>query len=243
MTGPGIRIGVPAYFSPRYSSDDWTEMPGAGEGTLVVVNPASGPARGMRAEYRRQTRHAQHCGVSVYGYVDVAYGRRSRRDILRDIGAYAVALGVDGVLLDQAPADRDALQRLARLMWPVRTTGLRVAINPGQPQIADVAFTRFDEVVVFEGDWDAYQRADNDCRTPVPGGADRWHLVYDVPPERLVDVVKRARGLGAALVYATEKTLPNPWDGLPCGWAAMVDAIDRGRRLSAGARSTLSPVI
>jgi Spherulation-specific family 4 len=227
MTQPAIRVGAPAYFSPRYAPDDWTALLGAGDGSLVVVNPASGPAPGMRGDYRQQIREAQRRGVLVYGYVDVTYGRRRRRDVLREIGAYATALGVDGVFLDQVPADGARLRRLARLMRPVRGAGVRVAINPGQPEVAELALTRFDEVVVFEGDWDAYQRVDARCAAFESGGARRWHLVYGIPAGRSGEVVARARRLGADLVYATDKVLPNPWDGLPSGWDDMVEAINR----------------
>ena len=94
----------------------------------------------------------------------------------------------------------------------------RVVSNPGQ--VPDRCYAgAADTIVTFEGPYATYVEQTRDDRTP--GWArkarpDRiWHLVYEVSPADLVDVIARAGAANAGYVYATNLTLPNPWAALP----------------------------
>jgi hypothetical protein len=185
------------------------------------VNPDSGPTGGMGEVYGDAVRRLRRSGVLVYGYVDIGYGATSIRRVVAAVSAYRRRLGLDGAFLDQAPAAGVALGRFARLAAALRATGLRVAINPGQPQFDPAALRRFDEVVAFEGDWRTYRAARRDLAA-YPSSTRVWHLVYGTPAAVIPAVVAQARELGAGVIYATELGLPNPWRTLPAGWSTLV---------------------
>jgi Spherulation-specific family 4 len=212
-----VRLAVPAYFHPDRDAATWALLAQrASEIGLVVVNPCSGvgavtdPAYlGLGTGRWRST---------VVGYVDTAYARRELDDVADEAAAYARRYGVGSVFLDQVssgPADLPHYRELARRL---RTAGAqRVVLNPGtvpHPGYLEIA----DVVVTFEDTAERYRR----WRPPAlpTGPAATCHLVHGAPAATHRDVLVRAAQLGAGYAYVTDRTLPNPWDALPCGWAA-----------------------
>ena len=55
-------------------------------------------------------------------------------------------------------------------------------------------------------------------RSPA-GPAAVCHLVHDAPPATHRAVLARAARRGATYAFVTDRRLPNPWDGLPTGFA------------------------
>ncbi|MEW6583031.1 MAG: spherulation-specific family 4 protein [Actinomycetota bacterium] len=224
-----LALGVPAYFSPVRESGEWTRLAAAPPGTVIIVNPDSGPDPGMRGDYAAAVAASRRRGCLVYGYVDTAYGARDARAVVADAHAYRFDLGVDGVFLDRAGCDREALAGLESVARSVRPWGLRVAVNPGHPQVPAEVLDMFEEVVLFEGPLDMYadlpERGDVDTR-PRPGR--RWHLVYGVRSASVMAAVLTvASWRGADVVYVTDGHLPNPWEALPDYWDRQVDAVSR----------------
>ena len=233
MTGvPGgaSALGVPAYFNPAHAPAEWARLALAPAGTIIVVNPDTGPSGAMRADYVAAVAAARRRGCLVYGYVDSAYGARSIAAMSADARLYRAELGVDGVFLDQAGGDPGALAALDGAAAAARRWGLRVAVNPGHPQVAPDVLERFDEVVLFEGPLDAY--ADMPALTPPrEGWAGRpWHLIYGVrSPSVMAAVLSVAAWRGAAVVYVTDGILPNPWRTLPGYWDREVEVVGSTR--------------
>jgi hypothetical protein len=215
-----MRIGAPAYFSPSIAPDEWARLERLQAGSVVVVNPASGPAAGMSAEYGSAVRTVRRRGALVYGYIDLAYGANGNWRVLRAAAAYRRQLGLDGVFLDQAPHDRAGLAPFRRLSWALRGLGLRTAINPGRALDDDAVTRWFDEVVVFEGHWSDYRRLPVDFQSAAD--ARRWHLVYGVREAHTSEAVARAQRHGAGVLYVTDGDMPNPWLRLPAAWTSLI---------------------
>lgn len=215
MTRP--RLLVPAYFHPAVAPADWAALAvGPGEADLVVLNVDSGPGRAVEAEFARVAADLRPAGVGLLGYVDSAYGRRAHEVMLGEAARYREWYGTDGVFLDQAPSDASELpghRRLTGALPGLIVCNHGVYPDPGYAEAADV-------LVTFEGPWAAYQAS------RVPEWAFRLpaarfcHLVYDVPPERLGDVRRRAVHGNAGMLYATDRTGANPYDRLPMGDSA-----------------------
>jgi hypothetical protein len=202
---------IPAYLTPRAIVD---AVDGSSRPRLIVVNPQSGPGADEHPDYRRAVRTAQRAGARVLGYVPTNYASRPLADAMADVDRYAAWYGVDGVFLDEAAHDAAALPYYAALARDARADGLGVvALNPGTVP-APAYFDLADVVVTFEGPFSSYEAA--------LGSMPRW--LRDVPRRKVAHLVyaaDRAQALRAVtegeagFVYATDATLPNPWDRLP----------------------------
>ncbi len=216
-------VGVPAYFSPRDRPEAWRDLTRLEPGSLVVVNPDSGASADMAQVYRAPTRRLARAGVRVYGYVPLQYGDRSVDEVWREACRFHAELAVEGLFLDQLPSDPDVLDCAYEVAARAHRVGLRIAANPGQPDVPARVTDTFDEVVTFEGHYDDYISAGVPMRRRCR--ARQWHLVYGAPPERQGAVVRLAGVRGAAIAYATDLVMPNPWDGLPAAHPVHEDGI------------------
>lgn len=213
-----VRLGVPAYFHPSWAGADWARLTGdeAGEVGIVVINPDTGPGAGPDDAYRSVCASARRPDRCVAGYVDSGYGRRPVGDVVAEAAAYAHFYGLDAVFVDQVTSDPEHLPHYRRLVAALRERGAgEVILNPGvspDPGYHELA----DVVVEFEGGPEAYRRFTR-C-APGAGRGRRWHLVHGVPPAEHGDTIERARSAGVDYVYVTDRTMPNPWDGLPSTW-------------------------
>jgi hypothetical protein len=180
----------------------------------VIFNPDNGPGTAPRAAYRSAVAAEQRTGTRVLGYVHTGWGSRDPAAVVADLQRYRSWYGVDGVFLDETAHDAATLPYYAALARDARAGGARVvALNPGTvpaPGYFDLA----DIVVTFEGPFSGYEAA---LRT-MP----EW--LKDVPRRKVAHLVyaaDRAQALRAVtegeagFVYATDATLPNPWDRLP----------------------------
>ena len=152
------------------------------------------------------------------GYVDDAYGETDPAAIREQSSAYAAWYEVDGIFFDRTRGDGLAHRRLQPLCDELHDAGLHVALNPGQPEVDPRHLAIADHVVLFEGDMHAYKH------TQFPGWVhlhDRskvWHLVHNVPRDALSDVARLARERHVGLLLATDRSMPQPWAGLPSYW-------------------------
>lgn len=216
---------MPAYFHPSWASGAWAALEAAADATvgLVVVNPASGPGAASDEAYGSLCTSPRLRNV-VAGYVDSAYSGRPLEDVLAEAAAYGRFYGISSVFVDQVTSGPEGLPYYRELSVELRRRGMRrLVLNPGvvpRPEYLDLA----DVVVTFEGPWTAYRR-----HMP-PIHAATWHLVHSTPVEHHVLSLRMAAARGARYAYVTERTMPNPWDGLPTSWRALVDHVaERGR--------------
>jgi hypothetical protein len=204
----------------------WSELALVDAGPmLIVLNPASGPGTAVDPNYTAVLESLEGTGVEVYGYVDTDYGRRPASAVLADADRYLEWYEPDGIFLDQTPSEPELLAYLAGIGDGLRQRGLRVAMNPGQPDFEPGLLDAADFIVNFEGPLQQYEQ------TSFPGWATEnrskmWHLVYDVPDASAMDaVLSRSAQTGANAIFVTDGVLPNPWDGLPPYWEVQISHV------------------
>ena len=181
---------------------------------VVIFNPDNGPGATLDPAYLSAVAAEQRTGTRVLGYVHTGWGARDSAAVVADLLRYRSWYGVDGVFFDETAHDAGALPYYAALARDARAAGLRiVALNPGTVP-ARGYFDAADIVVTFEGPYSSYAAA--------LGSMPAW--LSDVPRRKVAHLVyaaDRARALrtitegSAGFVYATDASLPNPWDRLP----------------------------
>jgi hypothetical protein len=197
------RALIPAYMPPagieRLASHH-------GHGSIMIVNPASGPGPAADRAYAHAIRSAQGNGWRVVGYVPTGYGARPAADVEADAGRYASWYRVDGIFLDETAHTPDQLPYYRSLR--ARIPGL-LAINPGVPP--DPGYRDAANVIVtYEG---SYASAGNQLRPPSWLPARRAaYLVYGAPERAARALVDAHR---AGYLYVTSGTLPDPWSVPP----------------------------
>jgi hypothetical protein len=217
LTARPPRLAVPAYFHPGRDAATWQLLARrAPDVDLVVVNPCSGVGAATDPAYLALC--AGRWRPAILGYIDTAYARRALDDVVDEAVTYARRYGVHAVFLDQVtsgPVDLPHYRELARRL---RSAGLRrIVLNPGTvPHSGYLGIA--DVVVTFEDTAERYERWR--AATPPAGPAATWHLVHAAPVDTHRRTLAKARRLGAAYAFVTDRTLPNPWAALPGGWAA-----------------------
>lgn len=208
---------MPAYEYP--GGGLWREVAALPPGSLVVFDPADGPGDAVDPVYVTATATVRSRGIGTFGYVTTDYGRRSADQMIGEVASYERWYGPTGIFLDQTPPASTANKAIVATFDYVRSRQLRLAINPGQPDIDPEDAHVSDHVVNFEGPLAAYRRARFPSWT-MGFPADRfWHLVYDVEDlASLRAVLTAAARHRAGVVFVTDSTMPNPWGRLPTYW-------------------------
>ncbi len=221
-------VGIPAYSYPS-TTTMWNQLALVEGEAIVVLNPANGPGAGVDPVYTEAVGALRAPGTpdetDIYGYVDTDYGRRSADEVLADVIRYVQWYRPEGIFLDQTPSQVETVAYLVDISAQIRQQGLKVAMNPGQPDFDVRLMDAADYIVNFEGPADAYEA------TRFPSWARErsskfWHLVYRVPDaESMQQVLSSAAANGAKAVFVTDRDLPNPWDALPPYWHEEVDHV------------------
>jgi hypothetical protein len=224
------RVGIPAYFYPGRDGTEWRALLALPARSIVIVNPASSPGTAVDPNYVAALSLVAPRRFATFGYVDTDYARRRATTIVSEARKYRAWYGVDGVFLDQVPGGPDAVDHLAAIVARLRRRGFRVAMNPGQPDVASTYFDLADHVCVFEGPYDSYLHASFPATTLRQPAGKLWHLVYDVPgsPDAMETVRRLARRFHAGVLYATTCSMPNPWTGVDGAFPLAADAASRG---------------
>lgn len=212
-------LGVPAYFYPWPASSWWNQIADLRPGSLIIINPASGPGQAVDARYAAVIEKARSRGLVILGYVDSDYGAIAADRIADETLRHRSWYSVDGIFLDRVAPDDSSLPHYTDLAQRIHDAGLSVAFNAGQPDIYAGYAAVADHLVVFEGPLSKYV----ECHFPRwfadTAPYQLWHLVYGVATvEEMHRVVVRAAATNAGLVYVTDGILPNPWDHLPPYW-------------------------
>jgi hypothetical protein len=220
--------GVPAYFYPWPASTWWQQLADVRPGTVVVVNPASGPGAAVDPRYTAVVEAAHARGLVLFGYVDSDYGAIGIDDVVAQSSLHQSWYEVDGIFVDRIAPDNSSLPHYAKLAQRLHAAGMSVTFNAGQPYVdrgyAEVA----DHVVLFEGPLSTYAECQFPQWTQDIASNRIWHLVYGVATaEEMQDVVAHATANNAGLLYVTDGIFPNPWDHLPAYWQHERQLLDR----------------
>jgi Spherulation-specific family 4 len=240
------RLAVPGYF---YPGAEWSQLSGtAPAGSVVIVNPNSGPGATADANYVSAINAARARGVKVIGYVATTYTRRSATAVKSDIDLYYQQYSLDGIFFDEGASDCPSVKYYADLTTYVRakSTNTLVVVNPGV-NIPDCFSAAADIFVNFESDATKYLAGTGWMPNPWesdPANGDRfWHLIYKTPQANLAAVMALTKQRNASWVYVTPDDLPNPWDTLPTGtyWTDEIAALAAPASSTTSSSSTSVP--
>ncbi|MER5888183.1 spherulation-specific family 4 protein [Streptomyces sp. NPDC001941] len=221
-SAPPAAAGVPMYGHPGVAAPAWAALALADAPLRwVVLNQADGPGEHEDPVLYMAARAVRDAGTRVLGYITLDGGAREDFHTNAEAEAYA-ARGITGAFLDECPATGELLQATALTVLHQRAKGMRyVVLNPGVVPArgyCDIA----DQVVVFEGDLEAYRRAVFPSWTRDYPPSRFAHLVHGVrTADEAAEVVRLAGARGCSTVYAhsTRHTpATNTWDGLPPYW-------------------------
>ena len=217
-----MAVGFPAYFAP---GSTWS-VAVAGTPTVryLIANPSSGPGAAADPAYVRVVASSREAGVEVLGYVSTRWGSRPLDDVHREIAAYREWYGITSIFFDEASSSGRELPYYRALATSVRSSGGRVALNPGT--VPDERYAALaDLLVVFEGPYSAYRSWSPPVWQERYPRQRFWHLVYATPRGSLPAALRAAERRSAGVVYVTDDAMDNPWDRLPSYWGQALDAV------------------
>lgn len=219
-----LYIAIPAYVDPK-NSDFWNAVAEAAPRVRdVIVNPNNGPGTAASERHVQLIGSLRDAGVRVVGYVMTGWGERDAAAVSQDIDRWREWYGVENIFLDEAAAVPEELGTYADYVGMVHESGGIAVLNPGI--IPDQGYFEFaDAIVTYEDPMENYFDSPEPpewLRTQTR--AEVWHIVSDVPQDRLDEVVDRARQTGANEIYVTDDVEPNPYDSLPSYWSAKLEA-------------------
>ena len=132
--GTCLDITVPAYFYPFPTGSSWdmalaSRPPPAG----MIVNPASGPGTSVDPNYRKVIHEAQfsYPYVTILGYVDTDYGKRSISQVESDVAAWVKFYRPNAIFFDRVMATSSFYSYYETLSNYVAVNVGRVFLNPG----------------------------------------------------------------------------------------------------------------
>lgn len=213
---------VPAYFHPAVAATDWRVLAAAGRSVgAVIMNAADGPGRSPEREL---TAAGVATGRPLYGYVDTGYAERPIADVHADVERWRRWYPATGIFLDRVATGVRMLPWYERLVSFIRRRGPGVLVlnhgaypHPGYAVVADA-------LVTFEGPYPAHQRVEAPDWARALPAAMFWHLVYDTPERLMISALEHAAAANVGAVYVTDRSGPNPWDGLPAYFSAQARA-------------------
>lgn len=224
------RLALPWYVHPAAAPQDWAWLAAQHRKvSFAVVNVHNGPGTDDDEYYPGAM--AGLGRIRTLGYVPVDYGNRPVEDVAHDIRRWRKLYKVDGIMLDELPSTAHSLARCAEYAATARAAGITfLAANPGVfPSLAHVNL--FDVTAVFEGTAKTYADFKHPAWAHNVPPSQLWHLVYDCRPEQTAAIGRVAASRGAGHVFATDRSLPNPWLGPPSAVSArLLDDRPRVRR-------------
>jgi Spherulation-specific family 4 len=214
------RLAVPGYF---YPGAEWTQLSNtAPAGSVVIVNPNSGPGAVADPNYVTAINAARARGIKVIGYVATTYAGRAATVVKNEIDLYYQWYSMDGIFFDEGANACASVPYYTDLAAHVRAKSANTLVvsNPGT-NIPSCFSNAADIFVNFESNATAYLAgtgwAPSDWERDPANGDRFWHLVYKTPRADLAAVMALTKQRNASWVYVTPDDLPNPWDTLPTG--------------------------
>jgi hypothetical protein len=240
---------VPAYFYPGSGGpggvgDGWAAMTSAAGQIPItaVLNPNSGPLPGPAdPNYTAAMTNLESAGGKVVAYVFTNDGNTPISTVEGQISTYLSQYGslIDGFYLDGMLVTPGTLSYYQSVDGFIKglSASYKVIGNPRQPYLNGVGASDYlstaDNFDLFEGPDTAPMG--NPGFNNYPYGQS-WFMnysssrfsntIYNVPTvSAMLADVSRAAQLNAGDVYATDASLPNPYDALPSYWDQEVAAI------------------
>jgi hypothetical protein len=209
---------VPAYFRPDSQPGAWEAMAEhAPRVRALILNLANGPGREPDPTVYPALDRLRAAWITVIGYVDTNYGQRPRSHVMADVERFRYWYDVGGVCLDRVTVGGAYLDHYAMLARDAREQGASfVFFNHGahpEQGYADHA----DLLGTFEGPWRTYRQLSVPRWTKSRDARQFYHVVYSVPREEIAGTFRLAARRRAGCAYITDRSGPNPYNGLPAG--------------------------
>ncbi len=238
-----VGIAIPLYTYPTDSS--WTAVINAKQAyanvpVIAVINPASGPGSAQDSNYVQGIHNLQAAGVRVLGYVDTAYSADSLTSVEANVNLYKSWYGVNGIFFDDMSNLATTSSYYSSLDSYVHSAipGSTTLGNPGTT-VPTALIGSLDILNIYEG---GSYPALSSITFPGYPTSDFSMIAYGVPLN--TTFLGSVTG-SVAWVYATDATLPNPYDVLPSYFTsevAYLSSIDGSTSTATTATSTAASV-
>ena len=211
--------------------------PGAGWATLVeaktahphlpmiaIINPSSGPGLSRDSKYADGIKNLQGAGIAVLGYISTAYSARPEASIIADTDAYERMYPVEGIFFDEMSNVPGRAADYSALVEHARSIGFSLTVgNPGA-SISPLLTSGMDCLVVYEN----AGLPSIPTLTSRTDGLSRGQSAFisystTLPGASYLSSASQR----VAYVYATDRSMPNPYSMLPSYLMALLDALER----------------
>lgn len=234
---------VPAYIFPegdvnlaayRDLADAASRIP-----VTVILNPASGPGTSASPAYNAIISDIKNAGGNVIGYIPSTFGNRPAGDIVADVQLYRSLYGegaFDGFFIDEFSNDPGDLGVHRSVYNDIKgiDPSLSIVANPGlavPESFFSVTQPTADTVVVFENFASSYPSNDPPAFYDNLDSSRLAQIVHTVPTsgdidETVTQIIDQAVSENTGWIFATDDTLPNPFDTLPSFFDSLVDEVE-----------------
>ena len=218
-----VGIVIPLYTYPTDGS--WTAVIQAKHSYpnvpfMAVINPDNGPGHSRDSNYVHGIKDLQAAGVKVLGYVPTAYAADSISSVKAEVDHYNTWYGVDGIMFDEMnnqqgyEAYYSTLGSYVHSLFPDSLT----MGNPGT-EVPTSYIGTLDVLNVYESN--GYPEL---SFITYAGYSPSNFSVIVIGSSLDTSFLTGLSGV-ASWVYATDATLPNPYDALPSYFTAEVAAL------------------
>ncbi|MFI5636333.1 spherulation-specific family 4 protein [Streptomyces goshikiensis] len=229
----GMGFGIPGYAHPLLAPVEWAELTRPGTPLhWAVLNVTDGPGGRPDPHCTEAAARLREAGGTVLGHLAMRNGRRSFGELVSDAHRFRDWYRVGGFYLADAPADREQLEAVRRVVDTLRGLGdgLRIVLGHGTHPYAGYADAA-DQLVTFSGAWADYRWSQVAEWTSEHPPERFCHLVHGVPRTHLEEAVRIARWQGAGTVWFTDRRGAadrDPWASMPAYWDEIVSRIGLG---------------
>eukprot|EP01112_Ceratiomyxa_fruticulosa_P017401 TRINITY_DN5410_c0_g1_i2.p1 TRINITY_DN5410_c0_g1~~TRINITY_DN5410_c0_g1_i2.p1 ORF type:complete len:290 (-),score=49.47 TRINITY_DN5410_c0_g1_i2:76-945(-) len=183
-----------------------------------MINPDSGPGSSKDDDYVTIIQNSQSVGLKVIGYVATGYAGNDPNTITGQIDDYySWYPNIDGIFLDEVSTScSDALNFYQPIYAYIKSKqgSTIVTINPGT-NVPECFVNCSTIIVTFESplsDYNDYQVSEWNARYP---REKFYHIIYNVPLEKLNATYQKTQENYAGYVYITDKAGGNPYNSNP----------------------------
>lgn len=242
--GKGMQVAIASYIHPLDNPGAWDRLIGAPNDAVpvLVANVVNGPDITVNEDWKRIIDRTAASGKIMLGYVRTGYLGVSEQQFTTRLGSHELSdwiaqiLGdvdswyrlygdsMGGIFFDEGWNDcgpdnmyADVYKLINRYTKTKHANGNKVpmtVLNPGatMPQCFEETM---DTLMTFESSYDHYVN-DYVSNGWTPSNPSKiWHIIYDVPEDKVPEVAAMAAERGAGLVEITNGVLPNPYNTMP----------------------------
>lgn len=211
----------PSYWPELLSSKDMPSTVG------FIFNPASGPGTNVDQNLLAQVQKAKAAKMSMYAYVDTAYGKKSISSVETAVAGYKKLYGLTSIMFDEMSSNATGLSYYQTLINYVHNsaTGSKVILNPGT--YPDQAYMNLDATFnVFEGPYTSFVNDSVPGYVKTTAASKMSVVVYATSANNVTSALNLAKQRNAGTVYITDNSNSgNPYNTLPAYWSTELNQI------------------